>query len=75
LVCYSSPIEIISSVAAERDSSNCVTTDKLSPVIPRDVAKIAPRKFNEMVLQQSQCLNLTGSRGVSTEVEEFRDFQ
>jgi hypothetical protein len=32
----------ISSIAAERDSSNGVMSDKLPPVIPRDLAKIAP---------------------------------
>jgi hypothetical protein len=73
---FLSVIESISSIAAERDSSTGVTSDKLPPVIPRDLAKISPREFNEVALQQSQRLSLTGSRGFSTEVqEEFRDFK
>jgi hypothetical protein len=63
-----SAIESIANEAAERDSINGVTSDKLPPVIPRDLAKIAPREFNEVVPQQSQRLNLTGSRGLCTEV-------
>jgi hypothetical protein len=63
-------------IAAERDSSNGVTSDKLPSVIPRDLAKIPPREFNEVVLQQSQRLGLTGSRGTSSRAEEqFRDFK
>jgi hypothetical protein len=65
----------LSSIVAECDSSDGVTLDKLPPVIPRDLAKIAPREFNEVVLQQSQRIYLNGSRGLSTEVEEFRDFK
>jgi hypothetical protein len=45
-------------------------------VIPRDLAKIAHRELNEVFLQQSQRLNLTGNRSLGTEVEEeFRDFK
>jgi hypothetical protein len=44
-------------------------------VIPRDLANISPRDFNEAVLRQSQRLNLTVSRRLCTLVEEeFRDF-
>jgi hypothetical protein len=51
-------------------------SDKLPTVIPRDLAKIVPWVFNQVVLQQSQRLNITGSRGLRTTVEEeFRDFK
>jgi hypothetical protein len=40
---FLSAIESISLIAAERDSCNGVTSDKLPPVIPRDLANIAPR--------------------------------
>jgi hypothetical protein len=33
-------------------------------VVPPDLALISPREFNEVVLQQSQRLNLTGRRGI-----------
>jgi hypothetical protein len=59
----------------ERDSNNGVTSDTLPPVIPRDLAKIAQRELNEVFLQQSQRLNLTGNRSLGTEVDEFRDFK
>jgi hypothetical protein len=68
-VLFLSAIENISSRAAEHDSSNGVTSDKLPPIIPRDLAKSSPREFNEVVLQQSQGLNLSGSRGLSAEEE------
>jgi hypothetical protein len=57
---FLSAIESISIIAAERDSSNVVTSDKLPPVIPLDLANISPQEFNEVVLKQSQRLNLTG---------------
>jgi hypothetical protein len=72
---FLSAIESISSIVAERDSSNGIMSEKVPPVIPRDLAKIAPRGFNKVVRQQFQYLNLAGSRGLRTEVqEEFRDF-
>jgi hypothetical protein len=61
---FLSAIESISRMVAERDSSNGVTSDKLAPVVPPDLALISPREFNEVVLQQSQRLNLTGRRGI-----------
>jgi hypothetical protein len=61
---FLSAIASISRMVAERDSSNGVTSDKLLPVIPPDLAKISPREFNEVVLQQSQRLNLTRRRGI-----------
>jgi hypothetical protein len=71
-----SAIESISLMAAERDSFNGFTADKLTPVITRDLANIAPRDVNEVVLQLYQRLKLTGSRGICTEVEEeLRDFK
>jgi hypothetical protein len=73
---FLSAIESILLVAAELESCNVVTSDKLPPVIPRDLANIASRDFIEVVLQRSQRLNLTGSRDLCTEVEEeFRDFK
>jgi hypothetical protein len=48
---FLSAIESIFNIVAERDSGNGVTSDKIPPVIPRDLAKIPPREFNEVVLQ------------------------
>jgi hypothetical protein len=45
---FLSAIESISIIAAERDSFCDITSDKLPPVIPRDLANIAPREFNEV---------------------------
>jgi hypothetical protein len=42
LLCLSA-IESISNIAAESDSSNAVTPDKIPPVILGDLAKISPR--------------------------------
>jgi hypothetical protein len=69
-VLFLSAIENISSIAAERDSRNGVTSDKLPLIIPRDLANFSPRDFKEEVLQQSQRLDLTGSRGLSAEAVE-----
>jgi hypothetical protein len=43
-------------------------------VIPRDLAKIPQRELNEVVLQQSRRLNITGSGSTRVE-EEFREFK
>jgi hypothetical protein len=50
---FLSAIERTSITAAERDSSDSVTSDKLPLVIPRDLAKVSSRNFHEVVLQQS----------------------
>jgi hypothetical protein len=59
-------IESTLNTAAERDSSNGVTSDNFPYVSSWDLAKIPPREFNEAVLQQSQRLSRNRGRGICT---------
>lgn len=60
-----STIEKTSNIAAERNSSNGVTSDELPPVFLGDLIKIPHRQFNEVVLKQSQRPSVSASPGVS----------
>jgi hypothetical protein len=53
-------VEKISAIRAERNSSNGPSSQRLPPVLPHELAKVAPRRFNDMLLEQSQRLRCSG---------------
>jgi hypothetical protein len=67
-------VEKISAIRAERNSSNGPSSQRLPPVLPHELAKVAPRRFNYMLLEQSQRLRCSG-QGVDELELEFRSFK
>jgi hypothetical protein len=66
-------VEKISAIRAERNSSNNPCS-RLPPVIPNELAEVAPRRFNEVPLEQSQRLGCSG-QSVDELKREFRSLK
>jgi hypothetical protein len=44
-------LEKISAMRAERNSSNRPSSENLPPVLPHELAELAPRRFNDILLE------------------------
>jgi hypothetical protein len=67
-------VEKISAIRAKRNSSNGPSSERLPSVLPHELAKVTPRQFNDMLLEQSQRLRCSG-QGVDELECEFRSFK
>jgi hypothetical protein len=67
-------VEKISAIRAERNSSNGPSSQKLPPVLPHELAALAPRRFNDILMEQSQRLRCSGQNLDELE-REFRSFK
>jgi hypothetical protein len=67
-------VEKISAIRGERNSSNGPISQRLPPVLPHELAKVAPRRFNDMLLEQIQRLRCSG-QGVDELELEFRSLK
>jgi hypothetical protein len=67
-------VEKISAMRAERNSRNGPSSEKLPPVLPHEIAELAPRRFNDILLEQSQRL-WCSEQSVGGLERDFRSFK
>jgi hypothetical protein len=67
-------VEKIPAIRAEHNSSNGPSSQKLPPVLPHELAELAPRRFNDILMEQSQSLWCSG-QSVDELEREFRSFK
>jgi hypothetical protein len=67
-------VEKIPAIRAEHNSSNGPSSQKLPPVLPHELAELAPRRFNDILMKQSQRLWCSG-QSVNELEREFRSFK
>jgi hypothetical protein len=71
---FLSGVEKLSAIRAERNSSNGPSSQKLPSVLPHELAELAPRRFNDILMKQSQRLRCPGQRVDELE-RGFRSFK
>jgi hypothetical protein len=67
-------VEKISAIRGERNTSNGPSSQKLPPLLPPELAELAPRRYNDILMEQSQRLRCSG-QSVDELEREFRSFK